>query len=168
MEAAHQALDRLANEGQTVHRLQGFAPLLPPCEVMEMPRPRKRRRVCGLPKTRTFGPAGIERGMMPPLTMTVEEYEAVRLMDREGLTQDQCARQMDVARTTVQRIYAEARQKIATALVDGRQLIIEGGDYVVCTDAGEEPHAGPERCRRCFAGTGRARRRGPGHQRPFS
>jgi len=64
--------------------------------------------------------------------MTVEEYETIRLIDLESLTQEECAEHMNVARTTVQAIYAEARSKIAQALIHGKSLIIEGGNYQVC------------------------------------
>lgn len=68
--------------------------------------------------------------------MTVDEYETIRLIDLEGLTQEECAKQMNVARTTVQGIYAEARRKIAQSLVHGRVLLIEGGEYRLCEGPG--------------------------------
>jgi predicted DNA-binding protein (UPF0251 family) len=64
--------------------------------------------------------------------MSVDEYEAIRLIDLEGFTQEECATQMKVARTTVQGIYAQARAKIAQSLVKGKTLQIEGGDYRLC------------------------------------
>lgn len=76
--------------------------------------------------------------------MTVEEYEAIRLIDLEGFTQEECAKQMNVARTTVQAMYNDARKKLADALVNGRMLVIDGGDYILCDGAGE--HCGG--CRR--------------------
>jgi len=66
------------------------------------------------------------------LNMTVDEYEAIRLIDLEGYTQEECALQMNVARTTVQGIYSEARKKLAESLVDGKILSIEGGEYRLC------------------------------------
>lgn len=99
-----------------------------------MPRPRKRRTVCTMPRYTSFGP---ERGgCADPLNMTVDEFEAIRLIDFEGLTQEQCAEQMGVARTTVQAIYARARKKLAACIVGGRPLVIEGGDYRVCEHRG--------------------------------
>ena len=70
-----------------------------------MPRPSKRRRVCGRPACARFGPRGQERTPEEPfVSMTLDEYECIRLMDLEGLTQEQCAAQMEVARTTVQAV----------------------------------------------------------------
>jgi len=64
--------------------------------------------------------------------MTLDEYETIRLIDLEGLTQEQCADRMEVARTTAQSIYAAARKKLAQCLVDSRPLKIGGGDIALC------------------------------------
>lgn len=64
--------------------------------------------------------------------MSIDEYETIRLIDLEGFTQEMCAEQMKVARTTVQWIYNQARKKLADALVNGKRLHIEGGDYQIC------------------------------------
>ena len=95
-----------------------------------MPRPKKCRRVCCLPKVSRFHPAG---GSCSAVTLSVDEYEAIRLIDREGFSQEECAGFMQVARTTVQQIYNSARGKIAEALVGGLSIHIEGGDYTLCT-----------------------------------
>lgn len=95
-----------------------------------MPRPPKWRNVCGLPRSNRFGPLDLDAA--GAVLMSVDEYEAIRLIDLEGYTQEQCAAQMQVARTTVQGIYAKARAKIARSLVEGKALHIEGGDYRVC------------------------------------
>ncbi len=112
-----------------------------------MARPRKWRRVCCLPETNLFGPLNKKFFEEDPIVMTVEEYETIRLIDLEGMTQEECAERMNVARTTVQRIYSEAREKIAKSLVNGKILKIEGGDYKLC-DGSERRLYGCRRCRR--------------------
>ena len=100
-------------------------------ELSHLARPRKCRRVCDYPRTLAFSPE--ESGAcQPPVILTVDEYEAIRLIDKEGLSQEQCGEQMQVARTTVQQIYASARKKLADVLVDGLPLRIEGGDVTLC------------------------------------
>lgn len=94
-----------------------------------MPRPRKHRRVCSRPRCTSFKPCG-ENGQI--ITMTLDEYEVIRLIDLEGMTQEQCSKQMEVARTTAQAIYASARKKLAQCIVQGRPLQIGGGDVRFC------------------------------------
>ena len=71
------------------------------------------------------------------IVMTVDEYETIRLIDLAGLTQEECAGQMNIARTTIQGMYNSARKKLADSLVNGKILKIEGGDYKLC-DGREE------------------------------
>jgi len=97
-----------------------------------MPRPRKWRNVCCLPESKVFGPLNEANPDGEMITMTVEEYETIRLIDLEGMTQEECADRMNVARTTVQRIYNDARRKLAETLVNGTILKIEGGTYKLC------------------------------------
>lgn len=97
-----------------------------------MPRPVKYRKVCHFPPIVEFRPINSDK-VLEPVILCIEEYEAIRLMDKEGFSQEQCSNYMQIARTTVQRIYEIARQKIATALVEGRPIRIEGGDYVICS-----------------------------------
>jgi len=96
-----------------------------------MARPRKYRTVCQYPSTLGFAPLDAPSGC-GTITLTVDEYETLRLIDREGLSQEVCGEQMGVARTTVQQIYASARKKLADALVEGLELRIAGGDYRLC------------------------------------
>ncbi len=90
-----------------------------------MPRPVRCRRIEHMPVYRSFSPDDITAG--ESVRMTVDEYEAVRLLDAEGLTQEACADRMNVARTTVTAIYDSARKKIADAIVHGKRLLIAGG-----------------------------------------
>lgn len=126
-----------------------------------MSRPRKCRRVCHFPYILGFSPeypdddgvdVSVENGTVSDnrekaadgysawaaeaerntVVMTVDEYETIRLIDKEGMSQEQCSDFMQIARTTVQHIYTSARKKLADALVDGRPLRIGGGDYQLC------------------------------------
>lgn len=99
--------------------------------VSILSRPRKWRKVCCLPKNNLFGPLEILHAN-ETIVMSIDEYETIRLIDLQGFTQEQAANQMNVARSTVQRIYNEARKKLARTLVDGKVLKIEGGDYLLC------------------------------------
>ena len=101
-----------------------------------MPRPRKWRKVCCLPECNRFGPLGSQADQANYVVMTVDEYETIRLIDLEGFTQEECASQMNIARTTVQGIYNDARKKLAESLVNGKVLWIEGGEYRLCDGSG--------------------------------
>ncbi len=96
-----------------------------------MPRPRKCRRVCSLPKETVYVPLGTD-AVDDAVVLTVDEFETLRLIDNKGLSQEECSAYMEVARTTVQQIYNNARSKLALALVEGRPFRIEGGDYQLC------------------------------------
>lgn len=97
-----------------------------------MPRPRKWRKVCCLPNSNRFGPLNASLIQEQFINMAIDEYETIRLIDLQGFTQEEAATQMSIARTTVQGIYNDARKKLADALVNGKVLIIEGGDYQLC------------------------------------
>ena len=97
-----------------------------------MPRPLKIRRICSLPQNKTFAPKGTTGEATKIITMTLDEYEAIRLIDLEGMSQEGCAESMDVARTTAQAIYNSARVKLAECLINGHELRIEGGEYILC------------------------------------
>lgn len=106
-----------------------------------MPRPRKFRKVCCMPDIDKFGPLGSVVDGKESVIMSVDEYETIRLIDLEGLTQEECGEEMQVARTTVQGIYQTARKKIADSLVNGKILKIEGGHYKLCDGEGDS-HSG--------------------------
>ena len=91
-----------------------------------------------MPTNEGFAPIGKE--CLYSIQMTLDEYETIRLIDLQGLTQEDCAAQMGIARTTVTGIYERARFKLADTLVNGKHLFIEGGDILLC----EYPH---DRCK---------------------
>lgn len=99
-----------------------------------MPRPPKCRRVEYKPQVTYFKPAGIPKYKLQELVMNVEEFEAIRLKDKEGLEQEECAERMHVSRPTFQRILMIAREKIADAIVEGKAIRIEGGNYRLATE----------------------------------
>ena len=91
-----------------------------------MPKTTKCRKIAGLPGQFGFIPSdNIEENA---IQLTFDEFETIRLLDREGMTQEQCAAKMGVARTTVTAMYESARKKVSEMLVDGRSLIISGGN----------------------------------------
>lgn len=95
-----------------------------------MPRPRIRRRICQMPPHSKFSP-DFSKG---EINLLIEEYEVVRLIDYVGLNQEECAEIMGIARTSVQKMYEEARHKLSQALVEGKTLHIGGGNYYICND----------------------------------
>lgn len=95
-----------------------------------MARPVRRRRICFEPKYDRFAPCGTKS--KEQVLLTVDEFEAVRLIDYEKKTHEQCARQMGISRTTVTEMYERARTKIADCLVGGKTLCISGGNYALC------------------------------------
>ena len=97
-----------------------------------MPRPRKQKKICSMPAVSAFGPADQTPHKTDIVLMSIEEYETIRLIDHENLNQEQCADIMGVARSTVQRLYTDARSKLAESLIDGKTLKIKGGDYTLC------------------------------------
>jgi predicted DNA-binding protein (UPF0251 family) len=127
-----------------------------------MSRPTKCRRVGSVPEVNYFKPAGIPLTLLDETYISVEELEAVRLKDLEGLEQEQCAEKMNVSRPTFQRVLGAARQKIADALLNGKVIRIEGGNFELATrryrclvghewDVPLEAMAGspPESCPKC-------------------
>lgn len=95
-----------------------------------MARPYKCRCICSKPKITRFVPAA--GTSQEPVVIGFDEYEVVRLLDYVHLSQQQCAKKMNISRTTVTRMYESVRSKIAQALVQGQELQIDGGDVVVC------------------------------------
>lgn len=96
-----------------------------------MPRPTKPRWVEFVPCVTYFKPVGVPMSQLEEVTLGVDEAEAIRLKDYIGLEQEECAIRMNLAQSTFQRILTEARTKVAQALVNGKALRIEGGNYLV-------------------------------------
>ncbi len=92
-----------------------------------MPRPHCCRRITGPPVAPLFKPAGMPARVLDAIPMTLDELEAVRLADHEGLYQEAAAERMGISRATFGRILEAAHRKVASALVEGKALRIEGG-----------------------------------------
>jgi len=123
-----------------------------------MPRPSKCRRVAFLPEATYFKPAGVPLRVLDEVLLSVEEAEAIRLKDLEGLAQTPGAEKMNVSRPTFQRVLASARRKIADALLNGKAVRIEGGNFEVAPGVRPLPAAS--------LGQGLGHRgRGRGHRR---
>ncbi len=125
-----------------------------------MSRPQRNRKICSEPKYRCFAPVtgnaesktSGDTGLAlqhfdDSIVLSVDEYEAIRLIDCVGLTQEQCAKHMGVSRTTVTEIYDKARHKIALMLIEGKDLRIDGGNYSVCNGSHPDGEALCSHCR---------------------
>jgi len=123
-----------------------------------MPRPRQFRRVACLPQATYYKPRGIPLSVLQHINLTVDELEAIRLADLQGMYQEKAADKMNISRQTFGRILESAHKKIADALVNGKALSIEGGtiELAVPPEIGEPPY----RFRRGHGGPGR---HGRGH-----
>ena len=94
-----------------------------------MVRPRLCRRVRFNPDITYFKPRGIPLRELEEVILLVDEYEAVRLKDLEGLEQEECAKKMNVSQPTFHRLVLSARKKIADAIINGKAIKIEGGNF---------------------------------------
>lgn len=100
-----------------------------------MPRPKRCRRVCSQPSFDRFEPCGCKSSEI--VSLTVDEYEVIRLVDFQKKTHEECSKAMDISRTTVTELYENARFKVSDSLVNGKTLEIKGGNYRLCT--GDNP-----------------------------
>lgn len=107
-----------------------------------MARPKCCRRVTGEPDCRVFKPVGASCAALEEMVLSIDEFEAIRLADLEGLYQEQAAERMNVSRQTFGRIIESARRKVAQVLAGGLALRIEGG-------AIEMPGQSMFRCNQC-------------------
>lgn len=92
-----------------------------------MPRPFRFRKVCCRPDSNYFKPRGIPLGALEEVNLTIDELEAIRLADLEGMYQEDAAKKMDISRQTFGNIITSAHKKIADSLVNSKALKIEGG-----------------------------------------
>ena len=107
-----------------------------------MSRPIKKRKIDNPPKMQGFKPFGIAFCETAPINMQYEEYESVKLVIYEDLSQDIAADRMEVSRPTLTRIYNSALKKIGQAFVEGKSIIIDGGNFEFDKDW--------YKCKRCF------------------
>ena len=93
----------------------------------------KWRRVAFIPKVNYFKPAAIPLRNLEEVCLSVEEAESIRLKDLEGLEQEECAQRMSISRPTFHRVLGSARGKLADALLNGKAIRIEGGNFEMAT-----------------------------------
>lgn len=118
-----------------------------------MPRPKRLRRITSRPDISRFSPRGASsRG---EIRLSLDEFEAIRLIDYQGMDQSQAAEIMEVSRQTVGRVLRSGRSKLATAIVEGLHLKVGGGSYRI---------QGNDRCDSGLCTRGRGRGRGRRHQ----
>jgi len=96
-----------------------------------MPRPVKCRRVSFLPEVKYYKPAGVPMREVEEVCLSIEEVEAIRLKDLEGLEQEQSAKMMNISRPTFHRILNSAHYKVAEALFSGKAIRIGGGNFEI-------------------------------------
>ena len=129
-----------------------------------MPRPSKCRWIQCEPTVTMFKPRGIPTTELETVTLRVDEFEALRLKDLEGLEQEQAAAKMNVSQPTLHRILESAHRKVADSLIHGKALVIEGGNYEMreaerlfkceeCQNEWQEPYGTgrPDSCPKCQA-----------------
>lgn len=126
-----------------------------------MARPPHSRRVAFIPQVTYFRPAGVPLRSVEEVCLTIEEAEAIRLKDLEGLEQEECAQSMGVSRPTFARVLASGRLKMADAVLNGKAIRIQGGHFELaaprfrCTNGHE------------WSGPSQARVTGPGRMCPM-
>jgi len=97
-----------------------------------------------MPQITYFKPAGIPLALLKEVCLSVEEAEAIRLKDLEGLEQEECAQRMHISRPTFHRVLESARKKVAESLINGKAIRIDGGNFGMatsrfqCDDAGHQ------------------------------
>lgn len=106
--------------------------------------PYRRRRVQGPPRINQFKPSGVPAKTLQSINLNLDEFEAIRLADFEGLDHNAGAQKMDISRPTFSRLIEKARNKVSQALINGWMLTIEGGNIdfthhrYYCKDCGDD------------------------------
>lgn len=101
-----------------------------------MPRPRIRRRISFMPEVTYFKPAGVRMTDLDEVVLTVDEYEAVKLIDLEGIEQSKAGQQMKISQPTLSRLLKSARKKLSEAIIKGKAIKIQGGNYKMVQSRG--------------------------------
>ena len=107
-----------------------------------MPRPEKNRTIYKPPIFSEFKPTGISGRSLNQVVLSLDEYEAFRLADYDGLSHEEAADEMEISRSTFTRLIEKARKKIADFIIQGKLLTIEGGsihfrnNIIQCEDCG--------------------------------
>ena len=94
-----------------------------------MARPQKNRKICNPPKMKGIKPYGYPLCKIETIKLSFEEYESIKLVSYDTLSQIQAAEQMNISRPTLTRIYNKAIKTIAKAFIEGKAIEIEGGNY---------------------------------------
>jgi len=113
-----------------------------------MVRPRRIRRISFQPDVTYFKPAGVPMMHLKEITLSFDELEAIRLIDKEGMEQGKAGKKMKISQSTLSRLIREGRKKLANAIISGQAIKIQGGDFKMVMSRG--------------SGLGMGRGRGPG------
>ncbi|MFC1582420.1 DUF134 domain-containing protein [Planctomycetota bacterium] len=125
-----------------------------------MARPHKEKGIKEPPRVQSFKPTGIPMRFLERVSLTLDEFEAIRLADHEGLEHKEASERMGISRSTFTRLIDKARKKVGEALVEVKELFIEGGNvhfkqnlirclgcgYILSLGIAETP---PEKCPEC-------------------
>lgn len=94
-----------------------------------MPRQKRSRLILTPPSIQGMTAFGIQKRSSEKISLYFEEYQAIKLLDYEGMTQEQASTHMNISRPTVTRVYESARRKVAKAMTEGKDLVIRGGKF---------------------------------------
>ncbi|RLJ00963.1 MAG: hypothetical protein DRP06_00605 [Candidatus Aenigmatarchaeota archaeon] len=94
-----------------------------------MPRPRNRRRISSKPGVTYFKPAGVRMMDLEEITLNIDEWEAVRLTDFLELEQIESSKKMGISQPTFHRLLKSARKKLTEAIIEGKAIRVEGGEF---------------------------------------